>query len=150
KRSGASAQGPSVGGFRRVESYRPSAEKPRLGNFEQSDGDHAEEESYMSVRGAAALPLPHKSRPKRLKLPGFPRRKKATERKQSKSRRFTVKRAVLVVLFLLLAIGGYIGWKFYSNTSRVLDGNLFGFFDSSAKLRGEENGRVNILLAGNS
>lgn len=64
-------------------------------------------------------------------------------------RRRKLKRLLLLVGVILLLVGGYTGFKFVSNFAKVFDGNILGLFDST-KLKGEDQGRVNILLAGTS
>ncbi len=56
--------------------------------------------------------------------------------------------ATLAAVFLLLA-AGWLGWQFYENSSKVFGGdtNLLGFLQSK-KLRGEDQGQVNILIGG--
>lgn len=79
-------------------------------------------------------------------------RKKQAEkrdRKQKKSTKKPIKKIVLIILAILLLAGGFLGWKFLKNTAKIFNGNVLGFFEST-KLRGEEQGRVNILLAGTS
>lgn len=61
----------------------------------------------------------------------------------------TLKRTVLVMALLVILIGGFVAGKFAWNAHKVFGGSIFGVF-SNTKLRGEDNGRVNILLAGNS
>jgi LCP family protein required for cell wall assembly len=58
---------------------------------------------------------------------------------------------VLIVLALLLVLSGlWIGWKFVSNSAKIFGwGGLKDIF-ATQKLQGEDEGRVNILLAGNS
>ncbi len=126
------------------------AKRPVIGNFDQTDGFQSREQPMIATGGAVALPVPQEKGPK-LKLTGFPkRRSRSGKKKRAFLRRLTWKRVLLLFVLLLLLVGGYVGWKFYSNANKVLDGGLFGFFDSSAKLKGEENGRVNLLLTGNS
>jgi len=60
------------------------------------------------------------------------------------------KRAGITLGVLVLLGGGWVGWKFVSNSAKIFGwGNLFGLFQQT-KLKGEDEGRVNILLAGNS
>ena len=60
------------------------------------------------------------------------------------------KRTAITLLVVFLLGGGWVGWKFLSNSAKVFGwGNLFGLFQHS-KLKGEDEGRVNILLAGDS
>lgn len=63
--------------------------------------------------------------------------------------RVTLKRVVLSVLLVLVLIGGWLGWKFIYNAHKVFGGNILGILHTT-KLKGEDSGRVNILLAGNS
>lgn len=63
--------------------------------------------------------------------------------------RLTLKRAVISLLIIVLLIGGWVGGKFLWNAHKLFGGNILGVF-SSAELKGEDQGRVNILLAGNS
>lgn len=65
-----------------------------------------------------------------------------------------VRKTVISLLVLLLVFGmGYgawVGWKFVDNATRVFGwGGLFSLFWPS-HLKGEDTGRVTILLAGNS
>lgn len=63
--------------------------------------------------------------------------------------KITPKRAAIVFAILLALIVGWLGWKFIYNGSKIFGGNIFGIFDNT-RLKGENVGRVNILLAGNS
>jgi LCP family protein required for cell wall assembly len=63
--------------------------------------------------------------------------------------KITLKRSVIVMALLVLLIGGFVAGKFAWNAHKIFGGNIFGVF-SNTKLKGEDNGRVNILLAGNS
>jgi LCP family protein required for cell wall assembly len=75
-------------------------------------------------------------------------------KKEAKKRRFvprflTWKRALLTLLIIFLAIGAWLGFKFVYNITKTFHGGLFSVL-SSTKLKGEDVGRVNILVAGNS
>lgn len=59
-----------------------------------------------------------------------------------------VKRTILVLLLLFFLVGGWLGYKFIVNSNK-LGTNIWSIFDNS-KLRGEDRGRINILLAGDS
>ncbi|HSH17908.1 MAG TPA: LCP family protein [Candidatus Saccharimonadales bacterium] len=59
------------------------------------------------------------------------------------------KRIFITLLVAGLAAGVYVGGTFLINASRAFDGNLFGLLQND-KLEGEDVGRVNILVAGNS
>jgi LCP family protein required for cell wall assembly len=60
-----------------------------------------------------------------------------------------VKRFFLTVLVVVLLAGIFVGGKFLINASKAFNGNLFGLLQND-KLKGEDEGRVNILVAGNS
>ncbi len=75
-------------------------------------------------------------------------------RTSEKKRRFlprfiTWRRLVTAIIIIILCIGGWLGFKFIYNTSKTFRGGLFSVL-STTKLKGEDVGRVNILVAGNS
>ena len=79
-----------------------------------------------------------------------PRKGGSTESRWRRLRRkFTVKRVVLTLLLLVLLAGGWLGGKFIYEAHKLFGGNIFSVL-STTKLKGEDTGRVNILLAGNS
>jgi LCP family protein required for cell wall assembly len=59
------------------------------------------------------------------------------------------KRGALVLVVLLVLVGGWLGYKLVLNSGKVFGGNILGLLHPT-KLKGEDVGRVNILLAGNS
>lgn len=63
--------------------------------------------------------------------------------------KITLKRAVITFVILVLLLVGWVGGKFLYNAHKLFGGNIFGVL-SSTELKGEDQGRVNILLAGNS
>lgn len=77
------------------------------------------------------------------------RAKRQLKEEHNGKRRRAIKRFLLAFLLVGILVGGFLGWKFLNNTAKVFDGNVLGFFDST-KLKGEDAGRVNILLAGTS
>lgn len=90
--------------------------------------------SYKHNPFQGAQPLP-KSKPK-----GTPSRFR---------QKFSLKRLTIVVVIILLLSGLWVGGKFLYNAHKLFRGNILGLF-TTTKLKGEDNGRVNILLAGNS
>jgi polyisoprenyl-teichoic acid--peptidoglycan teichoic acid transferase len=68
---------------------------------------------------------------------------------QNFKQKVSLKRTVIVMALLVLLIGGFVFGKFAWNAHKIFGGNIFGVF-SNTKLKGEDSGRVNILLAGNS
>jgi LCP family protein required for cell wall assembly len=82
--------------------------------------------------------------------PGTRRRKVKTERvKPRRTKKRIILSIVGVILVIVLASVGYVGWKFVRDATRISGGSIFGLLTSS-KLNGEDQGRVNILLAGDS
>jgi LCP family protein required for cell wall assembly len=65
-----------------------------------------------------------------------------------KGRRIGKRIGIGVGIIMLLAVG-WLGWKFLYNAHKLFGGNPFSAL-TSGRLKGESNGRVNILLAGNS
>lgn len=63
--------------------------------------------------------------------------------------RITLKRTVIAMGILTLLIGAWVGGTFLYNTQKLFGGNIFDVLKNT-KLKGENEGRVNILLAGNS
>jgi LCP family protein required for cell wall assembly len=61
-----------------------------------------------------------------------------------------VKRTILVLFIILLLVGGWVGWKFLSNSAKIFGWNNLWSLLHTTKLKGEDSGHVNILLAGNS
>lgn len=79
----------------------------------------------------------------------FKKRRLRKGKPEPSRRRKIFKRVALVIVIIGLIIGGFLGWKLLKATSKVFQGNVLGFFDST-KLKGESEGRVNVLLAGTS
>lgn len=61
-----------------------------------------------------------------------------------------LKRTLIVLALLLVLAGVWVGWKFVSNGVKIFGWNGLKDIFTSKELRGEDEGRVNILLAGNS
>jgi len=61
----------------------------------------------------------------------------------------SLKRVTVTLAIIILLLGGWLGGKFIYNAHKLFGGNILGVL-SSTKLKGEDSGRVNILLAGNS
>jgi len=75
--------------------------------------------------------------------------KEVKPKKKRFYKRITLKRTVISLFLILLIIGGYVGGKFIYDAHKIFGGSLLSIF-STTKLKGEDNGRVTILLAGNS
>lgn len=63
--------------------------------------------------------------------------------------KWTKKKIALLIVILLMLPVLWLGGKFIYNVARIFKGNIFGAL-SATQLKGEDQGRVNILLAGNS
>ena len=61
-----------------------------------------------------------------------------------------LKRTLIVLLILLTLSGLWLGWKFVANSVKVFGWEGLLDLFRNTKLKGEDDGRVNILLAGNS
>lgn len=64
-------------------------------------------------------------------------------------KKVTLKRTILLILAIILLSGIWYGGRILYDIHKLFGGNIFGIF-STTKLKGEDTGRVNILLAGNS
>ncbi|HSX02989.1 MAG TPA: LCP family protein [Candidatus Saccharimonadia bacterium] len=73
----------------------------------------------------------------------------AKRRRWTFNRKKVLKITGIAVLVAVLAVGGWLGWKLIHNASKAVGGNLLGLLNDT-KLNGEDQGRVNILLAGDS
>ncbi len=77
---------------------------------------------------------------------------KKIKKKRSKLRKISF-RSIAVIIIILLGIGGFVGYKGLKTINKVFHGNIISDLTapfSSSPLKGENNGRVNILLAGDS
>lgn len=121
------------------QSPKLSSDSPVASLGQQADA--AEQSDYMQNGGT--YPLPLYEAPKRLKLV-IGKRKKI---------RSTAKRIALVVTALVFTTGGILSWRGYATASKVLSGTTTVAALSSEKvaptlLKGEGDGRVNVLLLG--
>ncbi len=72
-------------------------------------------------------------------------------KKKKWSRKRKVVTTVLIILLIILGLGGWYGSRILSSIDKVFHGNIFSDVQSlftTTKLKGERQGRVNILLAG--
>lgn len=60
-----------------------------------------------------------------------------------------LKKAAITLLIIAALIGLFVGAKFLYNAHKLFGGSIFGVLHTT-HLKGEDRGRVNILLAGNS
>lgn len=93
-----------------------------------------------------ASPAPSQPLPR--EVPANTATQRAPKRKR-KFKIFTKKRLALLIILIILGVGGWVGGKLFLNVQKVFHGNVFSVL-TTTKLKGEDVGRVNILLAGNS
>lgn len=72
-----------------------------------------------------------------------------TDNNRRKLPKITPKRAVITIVIVGLLAAGWFGGRVVYNLHKVFGGNILNALHPS-KLHGEDRGRVNILLAGNS
>jgi LCP family protein required for cell wall assembly len=113
-------------------------------------GDLVPRTGVMSGQPAPATTLPVKQ-----VSPAFRSRRRPMDGAAPKKRRIRgmTKRGALIILALFMISAGWLGWKVYRNTAKVFGNNNPLHVLSAFKpvpLKGQDTGRVNILLAGNS
>ena len=77
---------------------------------------------------------------------------KKPKKHRSRLRKVTF-RTFIIILVVLLGVGGFVGYKGLKTINKVFHGNIFSDIAapfSSTPLKGENSGRINILLAGDS
>lgn len=94
------------------------------------------------------LKLSEKKQKNKRRFPFF-WRKGPRKKWRELTRKQKIRRVLLVFGTIIVLLGGYLGWKFFYNTNKIFNGNILGFLNTT-KLKGEVEGRVNILLAGTS
>jgi len=130
---------------------RPPVTRPENRNFPSVGRTLSTYQSTAHTAAASAVPLPRTPNPlfQEQTQPSAAPARPATAKVKKRRRIFTKKRVALVFILLVLLGGGWLGTKFFSNVSKIFKGNVFSIL-TVAKLKGEDTGRVNILLAGNS
>lgn len=78
-------------------------------------------------------------------------REQSTVEFERKARRKKIKKRVVIGLVAIVLLAGlWVGWKFVSNSAKIFGWDDIWWLFSKTKLKGEDEGHVNILLAGNS
>lgn len=108
----------------------------------------AEQPPSMPLRPqlpSSPQPTPSASNASRRRLPLGRRSGSPVKRR----RIFTKMHVIAGILLLILLSGGWFATKALSNVAKIFHGNVFSIL-TTTKLKGEDVGRVNILVAGNS
>ncbi len=79
--------------------------------------------------------------------PSPPTQKKADSK--SRGRKWWIKRILIGLLVIGIILGGWLGGRLLANIQKLFGGSLLDVLQTT-KLKGEDTGRVTILLAGNS
>lgn len=146
-KNGASYSAPLTGGPSELRGMQPSQKLTRKEKRAQKKGSKASDASWQNnALKNSVLSGANPSDSLNSQFPDIsdPKGKKGKKKPKSKLRRY-LKFAMIPVLL----IGGFYLWNFLNLSGKVFDGNPLGFLKSS-KLRGEEQGRVNVLLVGTS
>ncbi len=146
------AKSSQVGSFKRKEGFH-SAERGSVGFSTRqmstaTAGASAARQPNRAADGSIALSMPNTVPPKAKGRKARKARRKAKRASWSPRKRFLM-RAGKIAFIIIVLVSMFLGYKFVRNTSKVFQGNVFGLFQED-KLRGEDQGRVTILLAGNS
>jgi LCP family protein required for cell wall assembly len=139
--------------------YPKAAQEPQTLQYEQTIPLPEEQISQETVTSIQAAPPIEAGPFPRYNSFTNPLNKKNKQRSLfkhqpgSKSKKKVILKSALLLLLLLLGIGGYLGIKGLSTVNKVFHGNILS--DATAAfnetpLKGESDGRVNILLAGDS
>jgi LCP family protein required for cell wall assembly len=140
-----------VGDFKR----RPittTSTKQTVGNFKQTEGFKATVQPSVPVSVSRKTPKVASEPPVKKKRGLFHRRKKDKLHKPVHRWRTLVKRTAIILFVLMFVGGGLVGAKAYMKSRKVLKGG--GSAPSlqanvaPALLKGEGDGRINILLLG--
>jgi len=126
----------------------------KLDNFDRVDGYHpasrvvegTESHTPTVIQTPVELPTGPRRRGKDHTNIHSPNQLKSKNHRPWKK---IAKKSAIVLAVLLILVSGFLGWKVLKNTGKIFKGGIFGLLQNT-KLKGEDVGRVNILLAGNS
>lgn len=137
------------------------ATPPRLDDFRRAEGFHAQQTSQFSSSGALKAPVPVATSGRTRPAATLNRRGNSAllqgNRTKSRKKRSMFKiifRTSMFAVVALLLIGGFIFGKAWWTTNKVFKGGAEGALALNnnidpSLLKGEGDGRVNILLLGN-
>lgn len=118
---------------------RPSTEQP--GTLRRSDLGIARSDLDESLRGIDSIGQPVGSGDKK----GRGRKNK----KPQSRRRKIIKRVLIALLIIILALGGYLAYKALHAGGNIFKGDILGLIQNKP-LKQDANGRSNILVLGTS
>lgn len=141
--------------FKKGASYQPGKPTHRLDNFQRKEGLSPNRQQSMKVNSSPYFKKEHDfEAPEQYKKRGRLSRLKFWDRsgRPPLSRKQKILRGVGLFFFIILLIGGFLFAKGYINLNKALKGGggaaaLDANVDPS-KLKGEGDGRINILLLG--
>lgn len=141
-------------GFERPSSYQP--QKVQLDDFKRTEGFRSTTQAPLASANTPEVPIIIEKQPQKPSVgKRFGRKKNQTaipRRKRPTSKKKKAFRAFAVLTIMVVSVTGFLFAKGYINLQKVLSGGggaaaLTENVDPS-KLRGEGDGRVNILLMG--
>jgi LCP family protein required for cell wall assembly len=138
----------SIGTRRRTLNDFESVRSKESVEFRTAETDSSDN-NVVNIDPSELNTLNLKDKVAKKRRPGIFKPKKEEKKWKNLTKKQKRRRITLIVLLLIFLFGGFMGWKFLRNTGKIFDGNILGFFDNT-KLKGEDQGRVNILLAGTS
>lgn len=137
----------------RSAAYQPNRVRPSMDIRRPANPASPPVHKSLPSQRPALPPRPTPSPAASAPLPPLPARRTsgiAGPKAPKKRRRiFTKKRVILVFVLLILLGGGWMASKVLTNATKIFHGSVFDVL-TTTKLKGEDTGRVNILLAGNS
>ena len=142
-------RGPAVGGGTNQEVGRPVAERRAAAGRASRPITQNMPTRPIGVRRSeiddSLAQIHDDEQPKKARRGLFRRKqKKVLTRKQK-----IIRRIVIAIIVLLVALGAYVAIKAFIASSNVLQGSLFDIFQSRP-LKMDENGRSNVLVFGTS
>lgn len=129
----------------------PMTGNPLMNPYSQAsqaaDNRFAPRTGYQQPQPGGRAPAGHRQRGRRANGDNSPKPSFWSRLRHANWRKI-FKRTALAMAVILLIGGGWLGYNFFKASSTVFgDGNVLNFLKTT-KLKGEDEGRVNFLLAG--
>jgi LCP family protein required for cell wall assembly len=125
------------------------AGSPAIDNFSRPDGFNPPQQPTIALNQQRPRMTPLDNRPRNRSHAALTASPPRHGHKVRRNWKQIMKRTAMVTGAMVVLVGGFLGYKLYKNTSKVFNGNIFGLF-SNTKLKGEDKGRVNIMITGTS